>query len=100
MLHTKDATSLSRYDGAEIQPFSTACEPPMKTGLSEKSKQLRRHLLNHNAPDVMKRMQESGMSDPVGLIVEMTDDIGKKLTYAALEKQGMSKHEIPEHIAS
>ncbi len=72
----------------------------MNTGLSEKSKQLRRHLLNHNALDVMKRMQESGMSDPVGLIVEMTDDIGKKLTYAALEKQGMSKHEIPELIAS
>ncbi len=72
----------------------------MNTGLSEQSKQLRRHLLNHNAPDVMKRMRQSGLTDPVGLIVEMTDDIGKKLTYAALEKQGMSKHEIPELIAS
>ena len=72
----------------------------MNKGLSEKSKQVRRHLLNHNAPDVMKRMHESGMSDPVGLIVEMTDDIGKQLTYAALEKQGMPKHEIPELIAS
>ena len=72
----------------------------MERGISEKSKQLRRHLLNHNAPDVAKRMQESGMSDPVGLIVEMTDDIGKKLTYAALEKQGMPKHEIPELIAA
>ena len=38
------------------------------------------------------------MADPVGLIVEMTDDIGKQLTYAALEKQGMPKHEIPELI--
>ena len=72
----------------------------MPKGLSEKSKVLRRHLLNHNAPDVMNRMQKSGMSDPVGLIVEMTDDIGKQLTYAALEKQGMPKHEIPELIAS
>lgn len=72
----------------------------MERGISEQSKQLRRHLLHHNAPDVMKRMQESGMADPVGMIVEMTDDIGKQLTYAALEKQGMPRHEIPELIAS
>ncbi len=72
----------------------------MERGISEKSKQLRRHLLNHNGPDVVQRMQESGMSDPVGMIIEMTDDIGKQLTYAALEKQGMPKHEIPELIAS
>ncbi len=72
----------------------------MTPGLSEQSKQLRRHLLNHNAPDVMKWMQESGMADPVGMIIEMTDDIGKQLTYAALEKQGMPRHAIPELIAS
>ena len=47
----------------------------------------------------MKWMQESGMADPVGMIIEMTDDIGKQLTYAALEKQGMSRHEIPKFIA-
>ena len=52
----------------------------MERGISEQSKQLRRHLLNHNAPDVMKWMQESGMADPVGMIVELTDDIGKQLT--------------------
>ncbi len=72
----------------------------MTKGISEKSKQLRRHLLNHNGPDVVQRMQESGMADPVGMIIEMTDDFGKQLTYAALEKQGMPKHEIPELIAS
>ncbi len=72
----------------------------MEKGLSEQSKQLRRHLLNHNAPDVMKWMQESGMADPVGMIIEMTDDIGKQLTYAALEKQGVLRHEISELIAS
>ena len=72
----------------------------MEKGISEKSKQLRRHLLNHNGSDVVQRMQESGMADPVGMIIEMTDDIGKQLTYAALEKQGMPKHEIPELIAS
>lgn len=49
----------------------------MERGFSELSKQLRRHLLNHNAADVMKWMQESGMEDPVGMIVEMTDDIAK-----------------------
>jgi hypothetical protein len=45
-------------------------------------------------------MQESGMADPVGMIIEMPDDIGKQLTYAAHEKQGMPRHEIPELIAS
>jgi len=49
---------------------------------------------------VVERIQHSGLADPVGLILEMTDDIGKQLTYAALEKQGMPRHEIPELIAS
>ena len=72
----------------------------MSKGISPKSKELRRHLLSHNGPDVVERMQQSGMADPVGMIIEMTDDIGKQLTYAALEKQGMPRHEIPELIAS
>ena len=72
----------------------------MTDGLSDNSMQLRRHLLNHNGPDVVQRMQESGISDPVGLIIEMTDDIGKQLTYAALDAQGMPHHEIPELIAA
>jgi len=75
-------------------------ESPMKKGITQESKELRRHLLSHNGPDVVDRMQQSGMADPVGMIIEMTDDIGKQLTYAALEKQGMPKHEIPELIAS
>ena len=72
----------------------------MTKGISEQSKQLRRRLLNYNAPDVIERMQESGMTDPVGMIIEMTDDIGKQLTCAALEKLGMPKHGIPELISS
>jgi len=72
----------------------------MTKGISQESKELRRHLLSHNGPDVVDRMQQSGMSDPVGMIIEMTDDIGKQLTYAALEKQGMPRHEILELIAS
>ena len=83
-----------------ISFLKTVRESTMTKGISEKSKQLRRHLLNHNGPDVVQRMQESGMADPVGMIIEMTDDIGKQLTYAALEKQGMPRHEIPELIAS
>jgi len=52
----------------------------MKKGISQKSKDLRRHLLSHNGPDVVDRMRQSGMADPVGMIIEMTDDIGKQLT--------------------
>ena len=72
----------------------------MNNGLSDKSRQLRRHLLSHNGPDVADSMAKSGYKDPVGLIIEMTDEVGKQLTYAALERQGMPRHEIPELIAS
>lgn len=72
----------------------------MNKGLSDKSRELRRHLLSHNGPDVVHRMQASGFEDPVGLIIEMTDDTGKQLTYAALELQGMLKQDIAELIAS
>jgi len=75
-------------------------ELSMKKGISPESNELRRHLLSHNGPDVVERMKQSGLADPVGLIIEMTDDIGKQLTYAALEKQGMPRHQIPELIAS
>jgi len=71
----------------------------MSHGISEQSKRLHRHLLNHNAPDVLKWMQESGTAHPVGRFVEMTDDIGKQLTFAALEKLEMPRREIPELIA-
>ena len=67
--------------------------------LSQKSQELRRHLLSHNGPDVVRRMQESGFEDPVGLIIEMTDDTGKQLTYAALELLGMLRQDIAELIA-
>ena len=72
----------------------------MTKGISQESKELRRHLLSQKGPDVVDRMQQSGMADPVGMVIEMTDDIGKQLTYAALEKQGVPRHEIPELIAS
>ena len=62
-------------------------------------KELRRHLLSHNGSHVVRRMQEFGFEDPVGLIIEMTDDIGKQLTYTAPEAQGMPRHGIPELIA-
>jgi hypothetical protein len=97
-----DERPIDSQNGEPSAPsqISPAANNVMTKGISEQSKQLRRHLLNHNAPDVMQRMQQSGMADPVGMIIEMTDDIGKQLTYAALEKQGMPKHEIPELIAS
>lgn len=97
-----DERPIDSQNGEPSAPsqISPAANNVMTKGISEQSKQLRRHLLNHNAPDVMQRMQQSGMADPVGMIIEMTDDIGKQLTYAALEKQGMPRHEIPELIAS
>ena len=43
-------------------------------------------------------MQESSFEGLVGLIVAMTDDIGKRLTYSALESQGMLKQVVAEFI--
>jgi len=56
----------------------------MTKGISEQSKQLRRHLLNQNGPDLVRRMQESGMADPVGMIIEITDDIGNRPYFSSL----------------
>lgn len=71
----------------------------MNNGLSNESRELRRQLLSHNGPDVADSMMQSGYDDPVGLIIEMTDDFGKQLTYAALESKGMLKQDIAELIA-
>ena len=37
----------------------------MKKGITPESKELRRHLLSHNGPDVVERMQQSGMADAI-----------------------------------
>ena len=57
----------------------------MEPGLSKNSMELRRHLLRFNGEDIVGRMKESGLQSPVGLIVEMTDPMGKVLTYTAME---------------
>ena len=71
----------------------------MQAGLSNQAMLLRRHMLEHNGDEIVRRMKESGFDNPVGLIVEMTDDIGKSLAYAAMEAEGIPKYEIPELIA-
>lgn len=72
----------------------------MNSGVSDQSRQLRRQLLDHNGPDVCSRMQQSGVADPVGLIIQMTDPFGKQIAYAILENHGMQKPEIAERIAA
>jgi len=42
-------------------------------GTSDESKQLGRHLPNHNGSDVVDRMLQPGIPDPVGLI-QMTNE--------------------------
>lgn len=72
----------------------------MNSGISDQSRQLRLKLLQHNGPDVSQRMLQSGLTDPVGLIIEMTDHYGKQITYSVLEHHGMQKPEIAERIAA
>ena len=48
---------------------------------------------------IERHSQIKRFAELFGMIIKMADDIGKQLTYAALEKRGMSKHEIPKLIA-
>ncbi len=72
----------------------------MSDGVSKASLELRRHLLAQNAVEIVSAMQKSGLQDPVGLIVEMTDPFGKQLVYGILEARGVQKSEIAERIAA
>lgn len=60
-------------------------ESPMSKGISKKSRKLRRHFLSHNGLDLVDCIQQSGPVDPVGLIIEMSDDIGKQLANVAIK---------------
>ena len=69
----------------------------MSKGISQESKDLRRHLLSHNGPAVVERMKQSGLADPVGLFIELTDDIGKQLTCAASSKKAAKAQPRKDH---
>ncbi|MEN9556669.1 MAG: hypothetical protein RLZZ232_2955 [Planctomycetota bacterium] len=71
----------------------------MSDGVSQSSIDLRRHLLSQNAVEIVSAMQKAGLSDPVGLVVEMTDPFGKQLVYGILEARGLQQSEIAEQIA-
>ena len=46
----------------------------MQAGLTNQAMLLRRHMLEHNGDEIARRMIESGFDNPVGIIVEMTDN--------------------------
>jgi hypothetical protein len=71
----------------------------MEQGLTNQSMTHRRHLLTHNVVEITRRICDAGISDPVGMIIDVTDEMGKMLTYQALQRHGYAKHEIPEIIA-
>ncbi len=72
----------------------------MSEGVSKSSVELRRHLLQHNAEEIVSAMRTSGLQDPVGLIVEMSDGFGKELAYGIMEARGMSHGEVSERVAT
>ena len=72
----------------------------MSDGVSKSSLELRRHLLQHNAREIVSAMRAARLADPVGLIVEMSDDFGKQLAYGIMEVRGMSREEIAQLVAT
>jgi hypothetical protein len=71
-----------------------------KEGMSQESMRLRRRLLTHNASMISKLIKASRLANPMGWIVDTTDEIGKGFCYPVLESQGLSKHEISELLAT
>jgi hypothetical protein len=69
-------------------------------GVSKSSVELRRHLLQHNAEEIVSAMRTSGLQDPVGLVVDMSDGFGKQLAYGIMESRGMSQAEVSERVAA
>ena len=53
----------------------------------------RTHLMSHNLDEIKKAMKQSGIRNPVGIIVDATDRIGGALYLAVLKKSGLSEGE-------
>jgi hypothetical protein len=70
----------------------------MEDGFSEKSKALRRALLEHNAQNILQQMLSAGLKDPVGIIIDMTDAHGQEMAKAILEREGKSPEDIEQLV--
>lgn len=62
-------------------------------GITPNDKRDRRHLLSENLDNIIEAMKQSGIPDPVGIVVDATDEYGGALCLSALRKSGLTKKE-------
>jgi len=68
-------------------------------GMSKSDMAQRRAMLEHNEPMLSKAMKESGLSDPVGIVADARDKMGRKLFKLALLASGKSEQDAEKKIA-
>ena len=67
-------------------------------GIDPADKRDRRHLLAENLEQLIDGMKQSGIVDPVGIVVDATDRMGSILYRAALLKSGMTDEEAARKL--
>ncbi|MGE3408647.1 MAG: hypothetical protein AB7I37_17645 [Pirellulales bacterium] len=68
-------------------------------GVTQAAKSDRRHLLAENMDQLIKAMKESGIVNPVGIVVDATDRLGSALYGAALLQSGMTEEQARQQLA-
>ena len=67
-------------------------------GTTPKDKRDRRHLLSENLDQLIEAMKNSGIRNPVGIVVDVTDRLGSVMCRMALIKSGMTDEEAKRHL--
>jgi hypothetical protein len=67
-------------------------------GITPEDKRDRRHLLAENLDQLIDAMKQSGIFNPVGIVVDATDRLGSVLCRTALLKSGMTDEEAAQKL--
>lgn len=67
-------------------------------GMSHSEMADRRVMLAHNTPMVIEAMKESGFRDPVGIVADTRDNVGRRIVRTALLATGRTEQEADDHI--
>lgn len=58
----------------------------------------RRALLDENREKLIKAMKESGFRDPIGIVADTRDNVGRRIVKTALLATGRTEQEADDHI--
>jgi hypothetical protein len=78
--------------------FQEHFEAKKMKGMSHSEMADRRVMLAHNTPMVIEAMKESGFRDPVGIVADTRDNVGRRIVRTALLATGRTEQEAEDHI--